>query len=227
MKEAKKCAWWDLPWPYTQWIPVFSSWYPVLNLLFGGFLLNIYLAQVFKPHPSDTKTNESSRYSQSARGESVYSPLVLIVIWSMINARTLGAQEKGIHYPDVTSSVIPSASVLFAWVYGSLRHSLPLTLQFRVESFPFLLFSLHHSLIHDTFPNLDLTIPKHFSDFMTRPPLLSTDTAYLQLPPLDLPWKVPLPRHLLLPFSGCFSFPITRLNPTHATHPWPPSHDSG
>lgn len=90
------------------------SGYPVLNLLFGGFLLSIYLAQVFKPHPSDTKMNESSRYSQSARGESVYSPLVLIVIWSMINAHTLGAQEKGIHYPDVTSSVIPSASVLFA-----------------------------------------------------------------------------------------------------------------
>lgn len=59
------------------------------------FLIEYLYGPGFEPHPGDTKMNESSRYSQSARGDSIYHTLTVIIGQSMINAHTLGKQKGG------------------------------------------------------------------------------------------------------------------------------------
>ena len=57
-------------------------------------LLNISMVR-FQKRPGNTKTNEPPRHSQSARGDSIYHTLIAIVIWSVINAHSLGTQKTG------------------------------------------------------------------------------------------------------------------------------------
>lgn len=86
--------------------------------------------------------NECSRYSQSARGDSIYHTLTVTVGQCVINAQTLGTQKGGVlHYPDTSSLVIHASylhlppSFLFATVYKILRHPPTLTLQLVVRVF--------------------------------------------------------------------------------------------
>ena len=193
------------PSPWAQIILAFISGYPVLILLFRC-LLNISMVP-FQKRPGDAKMNESPRHSQSARGDSIYHSLIVMVIWSVINAHGLGTQKPVLHYPDTSSSLITSASFFpLCWSLQNPNSPSSLTLQLRV-SFSF------HSRLCPSRPNsirlpysyylehLCLTTPKQFSDLRTSPPWFSTDKTYLHSFPLDLIFTQ---KHL---FFACYFLP--------------------